>query len=114
MTKPTIISEKPITMAEVKGQIAKIKKRDKELNFRSSRTEEYLNVFVKLENKKAEELKKKLAKLGVPRLGDEHIVKITDILPKTVDELKILIQGYPLTITKENMKKIVDAVKEFV
>jgi len=114
MTNPTITSEKPVAMSEVKEEITKIKKRDKELNFRSSRTEEYLNIFVKLDHKKAGELRAKLEKLGIPRMGEEHIVKIIDILPKTVEELKIVLQGYPLTITKENMKKVVDTVLEFV
>ena len=114
MTKPIVLSEKPISMAEVKKEIGKIKARDKELNFRSNRTEEYLNIFVKLDDKKADELKQKLEKLKIPRLGEEHIVKIIDILPKTVDELKIVLQAYPLTITKENMQKIADAVKDFI
>jgi DNA-directed RNA polymerase subunit F len=113
MTKPQVVSEKPVSMAEVKEEIGKIKKRDKELNFRSNRTEEYLNIFVKLSPKDAAELKKKLEKLKIPRLGEEHIVKVIDILPKTVEELKVVLQGYPLTITKENMKKIVDAVAQF-
>ena len=113
MTRPIIVSEKPISMPEVKDEIAKIKKRDTELNFRSSRTEEYLNVFAKLSGKDAADLKAKLEKLNIPRLGEEHIVKIIDILPNTVEELKVVLQGYPLTITKENMKKIVDAVAQF-
>ncbi|MBW2995031.1 hypothetical protein KY312_01655 [Candidatus Woesearchaeota archaeon] len=114
MTKPIMVSEKPITMAEVKKEIEKIRKKDKELNFRSTRTEEYLNIFVKLDEKKADELGQKLQKLKIPRLGEEHIVKIIDILPKTVEELKVLLQAYPLTITKENMQKIADAVKNFL
>jgi DNA-directed RNA polymerase subunit F len=114
MVNPKIISEKPATMAEVKEEIAKIKERDKELNFRGQRTEEYLNVFAKVDFKKSEEIKKKLEGLKIPRLGEEHIVKIIDILPKTADELKIVLQGYPLTITKESMKKIVDTVNSLL
>jgi DNA-directed RNA polymerase subunit F len=113
MTKPKIISETPISMAEAKSEIEKVKKRDSELNFRSTRTEEYLNVFAKLSKSKADELKEKLEKLKIPRLGQEHIIKVIDILPQTGDELKVVLQGYPLTITKENMQKIVNAVKEF-
>lgn len=111
MTKPIVMSETPVTMAEAKTEIQKIKKRDNELNFRSTRTEEYLNIFAKLDKKQADELKEKLEKLKIPRLGLEHMIKITDILPQTVEELKVVLQGYPLTITKENMQKIVNAVK---
>ncbi|MBW3012353.1 hypothetical protein KY311_04160 [Candidatus Woesearchaeota archaeon] len=114
MTKPKILSQKPVTMSEVKSEIEAIKKRDTELNFRSQRTEEYLNVFAKLSKTKAEELRKKLDNLGVPRLGEDHIVKIIDTLPKNTDELKVILQGYPLTITKDNTEKIVKAVQEFL
>lgn len=110
---PEIISENPITMAELKERLVEIKKRDKELNLKSGRTEEYLNQFVSLKPKKAEELKEKLTKLDIPRLKEAHIVKIVDLLPSTVDDLKLILQGYTLTVSKDNFKKIVDVVKEF-
>jgi len=113
MVKPEIISEKPITLTELKQEIDKIKKRDKELNFRVGKTEEYLSHFITLSKAKEEELIKKLEKLNVPRLRDIHITKIVDILPKTVDELKIILQGYTITVNNDNLKKIVDALKDF-
>jgi len=44
------ISEKPISISELKQELEKIKKRDKELNFRAARTEEYLQHFSTLKN----------------------------------------------------------------
>ena len=114
MTNPKVISQEPVTMAEVKSELEKIKEKNKELNFRATRTEEYLNIFTKLSKTKAEELKKKLVGLNIPRLGTDHIVKVVDTMPKTADELKVVLQGYPLTITKENMGKIAEAVKDFL
>jgi len=113
MVKPEIISEKPITLTELKQEIDNIKKRDKELNFRVGKTEEYLSHFITLSKAKEDELIKKLEKLNVPRLKDAHITKIVDILPKTVDELKIILQGYTITVNNDNLKKIVDVVKDF-
>ncbi len=113
MVKPEIISEKPITLTELKQEIDKIKKRDKELNFRVGKTEEYLNHFITLSKEKEGGLIKKLEKLNVPRLRDIHITKIVDIMPKTVDELKIILQGYTITVNNDNLKKIVDALKGF-
>ena len=113
MVKPEIISEKPITITELKQEIDKIQKRDKELNFRVGKTEEYLSHFITLSKANEDELIKKLEKLNVPRLKDIHITKIVDILPKTVDELKIILQGYTLTVNNDNLKKIVDVVKDF-
>jgi len=112
--KPEIIEELEVPMYEVKEAIDKIKKREKELNFRVQKTEEYLNTFTLIEPKKSKELVAKLQKQKIPRLQDKHIYKIVDTLPKTVDELKVVMQGYPLTINNDNMKKIVKTVKEFL
>ena len=113
MVKPEIISEKPISVTELNQEIDKIKKRDKELNFRVGKTEDYVNQFASLSKAKEEELIKKLEKLNIPRLKDIHITKIVDILPKTVDDLKIILQAYTITVNNDNMKKIVDVTKDF-
>ena len=107
MTVSEILNEMPITIAEIKSKNEKIKKRDVELGFRTSRTEEYLNHFVLKDSLKLQET---LKKLDIARLKDEQIVKIADLMPKTVDDLKVILQAYTVTITKENMKKIIDEV----
>ena len=113
MGDPKIISEEPISLFELKSEITKIKKRDKELGFREAKMEDYLNEFVKLKKKEYDELEKKLGKLEIPRLKDMHIKKIIDMLPATVDQLKVILQGYALTVNQKNMKRIVDVVKEY-
>ena len=110
--KPEVLSERPITMSEMKEEIEKIKKRDSELNFRATKTEEYLQQFDIISTKKAEELVKAIKTLKVPRLKEEYIVKIIDLFPKTVDELKSILSGYTLTITQENLKKILSKLEE--
>ena len=114
MSKPKILEEKPLTMAEAKELLKKIEKRDGELGFRAKNTKEFLDESVKLSAGQAQELREKLEKLNVPRLKEEHIVKIIDVMPETPEEFKVLIQGYPVTISQENAKKIADVVKEFV
>lgn len=113
MAKPDILKETPITLVELKEELEKIKKRDEELNFRANKTEEYLSQFVTLPAKKAEELKEKITKLKIPRLKDEHMAKIIDLLPTTVEGLKVILQGYTLTVSQDSMKKIVVVVQEF-
>lgn len=113
MSKPTIIEEKPINMAELKEELEKIRKRDKELGIRSNKTEEYLKEFVKIDTKKMRELKKDLEELKISRLKEEYLVKIIDTMPKTVEELKTLLQGYVLTISQADMKKIVETINKY-
>ncbi len=114
MVKPIIIEEKPITMAGLKKELESIKEKYNELNFRSGRTLEYLNEFVPEKEKVLLELHEKLVKLNIPRLREEHICKIVDILPKSADELKTVLQGYTLTVNNENLKKIADAINSVI
>lgn len=112
MTTAKILSENPISMAELREDLEKIKKRDKELNFRANKTEEYLNQVVTTKN--AAELVKKLTSLKIPRLKEQHIKKIVDIMPTTIKDLKVVLQNYTLTVNNENMKKIVDTVNSLI
>lgn len=113
MAKPEILNEEPISIVDLKEELEKIKKRDGELNFRANKTEEYLGQFVTLSTKKAAEMKDKIEKLKIPRLKAEHIMKIIDLMPANVESLKVMLQGYTLTVSQENIKKIVGAVEEF-
>jgi DNA-directed RNA polymerase subunit F len=112
--KPEIINEAPISMPDLKSELESIKIRDKELSFRSTKTEDYLNQFVKISKKEADELSKKLKSLDITRLKDEIIIKIVDLLPDTADDVKTLLQGYVVNLSKKDIDAIVDAVKPFV
>jgi len=114
MVKPEIINERPISTVELKKELESIKKRDKELGLRSTKTDDYLKLFTSLSEKDAEDLRKKLDSLKITRLKEEYIIKIIDTLPNSIDELKSLLQAYVVTINNEDLKKIVDVVKEFI
>ena len=114
MVNPKIVEETPIGFAEIKSELAKIKKRDEELSARSTRMEDYLNQFNTLNKEEYGKLVEELKKLDIPRLRDTHIIKISDIVPETIDDIKIILQGYTLTVTNDNLKKIVDVTSKFV
>jgi|SRR3989338_1300912 len=107
-----IIKETPITMVELKQEVEKIKKKEKEPNLRIQKTEEYLNLFVHLKPEEEKGLKEKLNKLDIPRLKEEHINKIIDILPVDIEDLKTLLQGYTITVSKENMQKLIEVMND--
>ncbi|MCX6710771.1 MAG: hypothetical protein NTZ02_01635 [Candidatus Woesearchaeota archaeon] len=104
------LEEKPITMAELKEEVDSIKKRDAEPNFRVNQTDDYLTSFTHILGKNALELKKQIEKLEIPRLKDAQICKIVDIMPETVEELKSVLEEYPITIVEKNLKRIVELV----
>lgn len=112
MADMQILSETPINIYQLKKELERIKKRGNELNFRANRTEDYLNQIAV--HKDADKLFDKLLKLNIPRLKEQHIHKIIDITPTTLNDLKVVLQGYTITLNSESMKKIVDAVNEFL
>jgi DNA-directed RNA polymerase subunit F len=114
MSKPRVISESPVSMVEVKEEIKRIKKRDTEPSFRVTKVDDYINSFVVLSLKDEKELIEKIEKLGIPRLKDEHIKKLIDLMPITLDQLKVILQGYVITVNQDNMKKLVAVFKEYV
>jgi len=111
MTDTKIVSETAINVYQLKKELERIRKRDNELNFRANRTEEYLNQIATLKN--SEELFEKIVSLNIPRLREQYIHKIIDIAPTTVNELKVILQSYTITISNESVKKIVDTINEF-
>jgi len=107
-----IVSEVPTNASDVKQILEGVKEHDKELSFRAQRTLEHLEAAAVLAPKKAKELEAALAKLDIPRMKDQHIHKLIDVLPKTQDDVKLVLQGYALTVTNENCKKIADTIAE--
>ncbi len=110
--EPKIISQTPVSMTELKLEIEKIKKREKEPSIRVTKVDEYLNSLSHLSAEKEKKLTEHLKKLDIPRLKEEHIIKIADVLPRTVDDLKLTMQGYVISISNDNIKKIANAVNE--
>ena len=107
-----IASEVPVNAYQLKEELAKIKQRDKELNFRATKTEEHLTRIETPKN--LDPLFEKISKLNISRLKEQHIRKIIDIMPATVKDLKLVLQGYTISVNNENMKKIVDTINKFI
>lgn len=108
--KPKIIQETPITVASAKEELEKIKEREKELNFRAKKTLEYMEQFAILPSKDVKELEKELAK--VPRLKEQHIAKLIDLLPKTAAEAKTALQN-EAGLTNETLQKVAETIAKF-
>ena len=75
MLNPDILEETPISLAELKTEIKKIQKRDKDLGFRSGKTMDYLNLFSHIDEKKTKELTEKLDKIASEGLEWKSMIK---------------------------------------
>lgn len=110
-----IINEKAITMVDAQDALKKIegREKDKELNFRAKKAKEYLKMFVCVKKAEAEKLRKELEGLSIARLKERHIAKIIDIMPKDIEGLKIMLSGETISPKSEDLKKIMDVLKEY-
>ena len=110
MPSEQILSEEPITMAELRKRLEDIQKRDEELSFRANKTLEYLQQTASGKNHAT--IYKKLLELSIPRLKEVHVAKIVDVMPSSIEELKMVLSGYIVTVNLENQKKIISVLDE--
>lgn len=101
----------PVTMTELKAKLESLKGASKDVNFRAGKVLEFLNELHLIDAQRADELKKKIAELNVPRLKEKHIVKIIDLMPATPDDLKALLVGENITVKQDDLVRIVDVLK---
>jgi DNA-directed RNA polymerase subunit F len=114
MTAPEFVEEKTVSLVDAKKLLEKVEKRDLELNYRSNKTKEFLDIFASiLTDKQGDELRQKLLDLKLTRLRDDHITKIVDFLPTDLEQLKVVLQAYPLSMPKKDQEMIIDVVKGF-
>ncbi len=99
-------------MVDTKEKLKEIKKRDTELGTKASKSNEYLAAFVHIEKKKADDLAAKINALNIPRLRDRHVVKIIDMMPQDLESLKVIFTGDNITIKPEDLKRILDVIRE--
>ena len=113
MSKAEVLEKSPMNVVEVKAALEKIKASETELNFRAAKTEEYAQDFAKISLKEARELLDALKALEIPRLKEQHLHKFIDILPTSEKHVKIILNGYNVTLTAEQAKKIADVIAEY-
>ena len=112
MTKPQLISETPVGLLTVAHDLEVVQKREKELNFRSEKTNEYTRQFAEIAPKSPERLYTEIEELKIPRLRDVHIHKLIDIMPTTENGVKMILTTYSLAVTKEQIAKLIEVIQK--
>ena len=111
MSQLEILQEKPLTLADVNEILKKVKSRDKELNPKALKLQEYINKFNNFNIKEKQEIESKIKQLEINRLSEKNIAKIIDLKPDDVDSLKIILASENLTLKQEDLKKITECFK---
>lgn len=98
-----------MTLAEVKRLLLKRGGED-ELNYVQRITLDYANKVTKLTSRDSKKLLKILTALGI---GTSTSIQIINSMPVTKDELRVFLSQEPNTPSEEEMKKILNKIKEF-
>lgn len=107
-----VLKQELIGPASVLAILEEREKKDKSLEGFAQKVKDSIIKFSKIN--KAQELKliEALKGLNIARMTDAHIVQIATILPKDIDELKIIFAGSKTTLTQEDLEKIQSAIKQ--
>jgi DNA-directed RNA polymerase subunit F len=98
-----IKEEKPLTLAEVQDLVQD--------NEKGEEIKKFLKTFIKIDAKKAIQMKQELIDLDLIKLKESSIIKIIDFMPEDSSELnKILID---VSLDEEETNKILDVVKKY-
>ncbi|HDN83804.1 MAG TPA: hypothetical protein ENG50_05515 [Candidatus Altiarchaeales archaeon] len=111
-----VISSKPITIAEAREILERkekeYEKEGKKLLYEQRRALEHSRISAKLSYKDAKELYEKLKNLDL-NLNDGQIVKIIDLLPETVDDVRAIFAKERFMYSEEDIRKILDLVDQY-
>lgn len=102
---------KPVPLAEVKNILKKISKDRKEMIYEQKVALEHATKFGKLSIKKTEDMIKEL--MENKDITEVNAIKIADILPRTEDDIKTIFAKERITISGNDIKKILDIVAKY-
>ena len=102
---------KPVPLAEVKNILKKISKDRKEMIYEQKVALDHATKFGKLSIKKTEDMIKEL--MENKDITELNAIKIADILPRTEDDIKTIFAKERITISGNDIKKILDIVVKF-
>jgi len=111
-----VISEDPVTLAEVSAILKKKEKdyasREVELLYEQRRAYEHANKFAKISKKDASEMADKLSKLEV-NLSPERVAKVIDLMPASVDDIRAIFAKERFKYSEQEIKTITDVVDQY-
>ena len=103
-----VTEEKDAAWAEAKKLL---EKKEKTLGYEQNNALEHLRKFCKLSEKKAEEFMEELGKIG--KLRERHKISIVNMMPKDMDELRVLFANEIIALSEDEKKGILSIVKKF-
>lgn len=98
-----IINKEHLTLAEVKSYIKNLEEK--------KTLDEYLKKFSEITKEKSLKLKEEIRALNNPKIKEEHIVKVVDLLPHDSEDVnKIFVD---VSLTEEEINAILNITKGY-
>jgi DNA-directed RNA polymerase subunit F len=98
-----VLNKKPLTLAELKSY-GKHFEENKVVN-------DYLKTFTKLTKEKADKLMEEVRALNSPKIKEENIIKLADMLPEDAEDInKIFLE---VSLSEEESNAILNIVKQY-
>lgn len=107
-----IINSESISTSEVVNLIEEKAKSD-ELTYREEKTLEHLKKVSQIDFQNTQKLIEEITALEIPRLGNEQIIKIIEIMPKSGTELRAIVSNTGIVLVDDNAKKILDTISKY-
>lgn len=112
MVGKQILDEKSVSIPEVKKILDTLKEKG-ELRYEQRLALNYVENFAKIGVEDAAKLSEELTSLNIPRIKEEHIAKIVDILPRNYAELNILLAKDKISLKKDIQNKIIEVIDKY-
>ena len=103
-----VIKETFIPIAKVEDILKKVKDR----NYEQKIAYEHVKKFSKIKLENAERIIEELLKLEMRKLKEHQIIKIVDLMPKNIEELKVILEKSQMPFKDEELEKIIEIVKK--
>ena len=111
-----VVDEQPISLSEVsdilKEKDERYSREGLELLYEQRRALEHAGKFSKISSGDAMEMATKLSELDIT-LSPERIVKIIDLMPDSVDDIRAIFAKERFKYTEDEIKKITDVVDQY-
>ncbi|MDP1695691.1 MAG: hypothetical protein Q8L29_02140 [archaeon] len=97
-----ILNKKPLSLVEVK-ELRKEREEKKPID-------EYLAKFAKISKDKAKKIAEEIRALNNPKINEEQIVKVVDLLPEDIEEVNKIFNE--INLNEEEANAILQIVKK--
>lgn len=111
MPELKIAKSHPLTLGQIADEIKP--KAKEEISPIQQKVLDHSVKFSKLNKSQELKLTEELKALDVPRMTEEHIATMVNILPAAVSELRIVFAGSKTTIAPENLEKIQQTLSKY-